>query len=191
MEKHPNTADFTRRLDAVLRTFAKIPTQIATIAVNFSKERFQEQAWLDSTKKKWLPLRYRRGSKSSRRSQTPLVKTGRLKRSIRKIEATSRRIIIGTDLPYAKLHNDGGAINNTVTVKSYQVSQHKRKRHTRTRAGRVEKVKAHTVKSHTVSSHRRKLNIRVPSRKFIGESYTLTRRIELFVTSQINKALKK
>lgn len=171
--------DFIRKMDALSKVHSKLPTEIAAIAVNFSKERFREQAWLDSTKEPWKKRKLRRKGKT--RSQTLLVNTGRLKRSIRKIYADSDKIIIGTDVPYAQIHNDGGIINTNVSVKAHNV-----KSFSRTRKGRVEKVKEHNVRSHN-----RKVNTKIPARKFIGSSYTLQRRIYLLAASRYAKALKQ
>lgn len=187
MANKPDISDFVRKIDAVLATYKRLPTEIATIAVNFSKERFRDQAWLDTTKIKW-PARKRQ--RPGRRSQTLLVDTGRLKRSIRKIKATPEQVIIGTDVPYAGIHNDGGTINKTATVKSHVIKSHRRKAHTRQRKGRSESVKAQIVKAYTVKAHIRKMNTKIPSRRFIGNSYTLTRRIELHITARFMRALK-
>jgi len=43
-------SDFIRRLDALSNAYKKVPNEVAALAVNFSKERFREQAWLDVTK---------------------------------------------------------------------------------------------------------------------------------------------
>jgi phage gpG-like protein len=169
-------------LDALQQTYKNIPAEVATIAVNFSKDRFRDQAWTDETKEPWKsrkrPRRGKTGKVSS--NQTLLVKTGRLKRSVRKISATEDKIIIGTDVPYAQIHNEGGTITGTATVKSHTV-----KEHTRMRKGRREKVKSHTVKAHS-----RKMNVKIPKRQFIGNSYTLQRRISLHITARFTRALK-
>ena len=171
-------SDFARKLDALVTTYSRLPTEIATIAVNFSKERFREQAWFDQTKEPWTPRkRARKGS--GRRSQTLLVDKGRLKRSIRKISATTDKVVIGTDVPYAEIHNNGGVINQVVSVK-----QHTRKAHSRSRKGRKESVKEHIVKS-----HRRKMNVRIPARPFLGNSQELQRRILEHITSRFEQAL--
>jgi phage gpG-like protein len=176
-----NTTDFARKLEALRQAYRTLPTEIATIAVNFSKERFNDQAWLDETKQPWAPRKRPRRGKTGKTSnnQTLLVKTGRLKRSIRKISATEDKIIIGTDIPYAQIHNEGGEITNTVTVKAHQV-----KEHTRKRKGRKEKVKAHTVKAHT-----RKMNVKIPQRQFIGNSKTLQDQILSHITARFERAL--
>jgi len=172
-------SDFTRKLDALSNAYSKVPNEVAALAVNFSKERFREQAWLDVTKTKWKPRAQRRKG-GAKKSQTLLVNTGRLKRSIRKIYAHESGVLIGTDVPYAQIQNDGGTISQNVTVKSFN-----KKSYSRTRKGRKETVKAHPVKSHS-----RKMNLKIPARPFIGESYTLQRRIYLLIASSFARALK-
>lgn len=189
MSNTVDISEFTRKLDAILDTYRKLPAEIAVIAVNFSKERFRDQAWLNETKHKWEPRKTQRG-RTGGRSQTLLVDTGRLKRSIRKIKATTEQVIIGTDVPYAEIHNEGGEIKKTVNVKSHAIKSHRRKAYTRNRNGRAERIKAQTIKTYTVKAHTRKMNLKIPSRRFIGNSYTLARRIELHVTARFIRALR-
>lgn len=172
-------SDFTNKLDSLSQAYSKLPNEIAATSVNFSKERFRDQAWLDKTKETWKP-RSRSRQGGSKRSQTLLVNTGRLKRGIRKVRADENLIIIGNDVPYAQIHNDGGIITGSAMVKQYT-----KKEHERYRKGRKE-----IVKSHKVSSHIRKLNIKIPSRKFLGNSYTLERRLYLLIAARFTKALK-
>lgn len=171
--------DFIRKLDAVGKAYKKLPNEIAAIAVNFSKDRFREQAWLDRTKEPWKPRRSRRAGK--KKNQTLLVNSGRLKRSIRKIHADENSILIGTDVPYAEINNNGGEINQNVTVKEHTVKSYSRKR-----KGRNEKVKSHKVKS-----HKRQMKLKIPARPYIGPSYTLQRRIYLHIASKFTTALKQ
>lgn len=163
---------FVKKLDAISDAYKTLPNEIAAIAVNFSKERFRSQDWYDTSRKKWKARsRNRAGSKN--RSQTLLVDTGRLKRSIRKLSANMNTVIIGTDVPYAQIHNDGGKIDKTVTVKS-----HSRRR--RKRGG-----------SSTVKSHSRKMNLNIPQRQFIGESNRLEMELFLHIEAKLETALKK
>lgn len=173
-------SDFTRKLDALSDSYRKLPNEIAATAVNFSKERFRDQAWLDKTKEPWKP-RARRRKGGAKKSQTLLVNTGRLKRGMRKISATQDSVIIGNDVPYAQIQNDGGVIEGTATVNEYTKREYQRKR-----KGRKE-----TVRSHKVGSHTRKMKIKIPSRRFIGNSYTLERRLYLLIASRFAKALKQ
>ena len=175
-------------MNALKTAHNKLPTEIAAVAVSFSKERFRDQAWLDETKHRWKPRKQpRRGGK--KRSQTLLVDTGRLKRSIRKISVTPNRITIGSDVPYATIHNYGGTITGTFNVRSPTVRSHRRRAHPRTR--RTETVKAQTIRTHTVVAHKRKVNIRISQRQFLGISYTLQKRLELLITARYMRALKQ
>lgn len=189
MSVDTDLSKFLRKMDAISKVYSSLPTEIATVAVNFSKERFREQSWLDSTKENWEKRKVAR--KGKKKSQTLLVDTGRLKRSIRKIYADERKIIIGTDVPYAQIQNDGGTINKNVTVRAHAVRAHSVKSYSRTRKGRNETVKMHTVKTHTVNSHSRHMNTKIPSRRFIGNSYTLNKRINLLIMARFAKALKQ
>jgi phage gpG-like protein len=157
-----------------------LPSQAAILAVNFSKERFVEQSWKDSSKERWKPRKSNNKRSKRRRNGAILVDTVRLKRSIRKIQVGNDYAIIGTDVPYAQIHNEGGEVNTTASVKSYT-----KKEHTRRRNGRKEKVR-----SHTVNSHKRNVRFKMPKRQFIGESATLAKRIENMITVEFSKALK-
>jgi phage gpG-like protein len=172
-----NMTGFIRKLEALNDAYKKLPAEIAAIAVNFSKDRFREQAWLDETKENWKP---RKRPRKGRGSQTLLVKTGRLKRSVRKISATEDRIIIGTDVPYAQIHNEGGTVTATVNVKAHTVNEHTRKR-----KGRNERLKSHSVKA-----HQRKMNTKIPQRQVIGNSKTLQDKIISHITARFERALR-
>jgi len=174
--------DLTRKMDALSNTYRTLPKELGAIAVNFSKERFINQAWLDSTKENWQPRKRSRRSVHNKKTtnQTLLVQTGRLKKSIRVISADESKIIVGSDVPYAQIQNDGGVINKTVNVKQHDVKQHSRKRN-----GRDITVKEHSVKAHT-----RKMNTTIPSRRFLGASYTLSKRMMNLITARFVRALK-
>lgn len=82
----------------------KLVSEFGTIAVNFSKERFVKKDWKNQVSEKWIPRkRHDRGSLMAR--------TGRLKYSIRKMSSGLNYVIIGSDVPYAKVHNKGGTHN--------------------------------------------------------------------------------
>ncbi len=169
---------FFAQVDRIANAMDKFPIQAAVTAVNFSKERFVMKNWVNRSREPWpknsratlKALRKRKGAKGSM-----MLRTGRLKRSIRKISWTRRFIVIGTDVPYAQINNDGGTINKTVKVKP-----HKRVI-TRGRA------KGKTV---DVKAHQRQMNTTIPQRKFLGESAILMRRIERLMERQLKEALK-
>ena len=169
---------YQAKLRQVLRN---LPRKIAIVAVNFSKERFKQQAWLDGGLQKWQP---RKNSRDSKRAL--LVKSGRLRRSIRAVSVTDKQIRIGTDVPYAQVHNEGG--NGTITQ---NVRSHSRREHSRKacyRNGR--KVSACRVKQHTVRPYSRQVQVNIPKRQFMGPSKALNKRVERIITRELNSVLE-
>ena len=158
------TVEFVKMLDRVERVSGTLPRKAATIAQNFSKfERFRAQNWVDTRTEPWPKRKGRQRGKS----RNLLVQTGRLKQSIRKVSVTPEKAIIGTDVPYARVHNEGFRRNVTVS------------RHTReSRKGR----------SYEVKSHKRRMNI--PQRKFLGASMVLDQRITRMMAAELTRAIK-
>jgi phage gpG-like protein len=144
-------------------------------AVNFSKERFVRKNWVDRSPEAWKarkpsPEWHSEAQKKAAARGSLMVKSGRLKRSIRVTKVTSNSVTIGTDVLYAQAHNEGAVINQTVNIKA----------HSRKRKGREHKVKA----------FRRKRKITLPERRFIGESAILMRRVERLIQREITDILK-
>lgn len=171
--------EYMQMLERLDRVYRNLPNKAATLVVNFVKERFNAQNWVDSRTEPWKKRKVNRGSKR-RQGRKILIDKSRLLRSIRKIEVTPYSATIGTDVPYAQIHNDGGKFSGNVTIKSHQ-----RKAHTRKHGRKRERVKATTVSSHT-----RKMRWRMPRRQFIGPSVVLDKRIERMMTADINNALQ-
>lgn len=171
--------DLNKRLAATKKT---LPRKVAAIVVDFFKGRFQRQSWIDRTTEKWAP---RKGKSKKNKGRAILVRSGRLRRSIRAVNITQEQIIIGTDVPYARIHNEGGKIEGTQNVSSYTRRAHQRKGYTR--AGR--KIKSTQVKQSTVKSHTRHVSRVMPRRQFMGASEALNKRVKGLITREINKAL--
>lgn len=160
--------DIINRLNRASKAIDRMPQKAAVIAVNFSKERFTRRNWVGTSRKPWA----KRKDQSARGSLMNV--TGRTKRSIRKIKIGREYIVVGADAPGAELHNEGGTINKTVTVR-----EHSRKITRGTRGGRA-----------TVGSHQRKMNLTMPQRQFMGESAVLARRLERMIEKDLKNALK-
>ena len=159
---------FAAIVDDVTRAIDALPARVATCAVNFSKQRFVDQNWHDTTPEPWKPRSGKRRGGVKRQSGAILVDSGRLKRSIRVISADSNRVVIGTDVPYAEIHNEGldGEVN---------VRQHTR----RSRKGRLYTVRAH------------KRRVHMPQRRFMGASQELTKQLEDLITTELKNAIEK
>lgn len=162
--------DFFQKLDAMKKLRRNWRTKAATIAVNFSKERFVRKNWVDTGREPW-PAWSPKYAKSDAHGASLMIgkQSGRLKKSIRKLKATQNTVVIGTDVPYAEMHNEGIDSTRTVRVRA----------HTRKRKGRAIEVKAHTRK------------MTMPQRRFIGESAVLGKRLEKHLQKEITKILKK
>ena len=157
--------NYLRRLNELQKLYRKFPTMAGITAQRFSKDRFVRKNWVDETSEQWKPRKNKApGSLMVGKG------SGRLKKSIRVTKTTRNSVTIGTDVPYAQIHNEGGVINKTVKVRE----------HNRKRKGRSEKVKAHS----------RKMNTTIPKRQFIGESKMLLYRVERMLQLEMLKILK-
>lgn len=166
----------------------RLPAQVGAEAVRFSKESWQRQGWLGNT---FQPWQLRRGGKNNA-GRAILMQSGRLRRSIRVLRATSDSVVIGTDVPYAAAHNNG--FRGTVSV-----GIHKRNRYKKERKGtgvysvKTKKERTRTVTSydgaHWVQSHTR--TMKIPKRQFLGDSPYLRARIQRLIAAEIMKAAKR
>lgn len=130
------------------------PRFAGTIGVSFFKDNFKKQGFINSSLEKWKPRKQKDSAKNRR---AILVKTGRLRRSIRITNTTSKSVSIGTSVPYAKIHNEGGEIKTSARIRS-----HKR----RTKKGTT-----------TVKAHNRNIKTKIPKRQFAGNSAGLNKRL--------------
>ncbi len=153
-----------------------LPMKLGAEAVKFSMQRFRSQNWKGNNRQPW---KRRKGNKSKGRGI--LVKSGRLRRSIRILGVRPGEVIIGTDVPYAEAHNEG--FRGTVTVGAH--SRNKYSKTTGKKNGR--KVSRKYESSTTVKAHKRNMNL--PKRQFIGDSPALTRELKNRIDLEIKKIL--
>jgi phage gpG-like protein len=153
-----------KRFKSVL---GRMPRILGNEVVNFTLDNFQRQGFLGNSFEPWAKRKEGWG-KDNRKGRAVLTNTGRLRRSVRIVQATQDMVVIGTDVPYAKAHNEGLRIGLIQTVKSF------------TRKSGVE-VKAHT----------RRVNQNIPRRKFMGKSPYLEARLKRVTTAELMKELKR
>ena len=159
----------------------KTASEFGTIAVNFSKERFIKKDWKNQVSEKWKARKRKdRGSLMTR--------IGRLKRSIHKISSGDNYVIIGTDVPYAKIHNKGGKIQKTIYVSAYTRKKTKAKS-VNLRTRKASRKRVDTGQSIKVKSHVRKMNLHLPKRQFLGRSRALEIRLQRHLKKEILKTL--
>jgi phage gpG-like protein len=161
-----------------------LPPVIGTIAVNYFKDSFRRQGWRDRTLKAWEK---RKAGTKNNKGRAILVRSGRLRNSIRIVSADVNRIVVGSDVPYASAHNEGA--QGQVQVRAF-----KRKRYARStvHSTQVFSIKSHQgVKStvtnvtgdYPVRSHTRNMNL--PQRQFMGDSYVMFLKIDKEVGNRI------
>lgn len=145
------------------------PKIVGVEAVNFFKHSWVRKGFIESANgsiNKWTA---RKTPVVPNRAL--LVKSGRLRRSIRIVDIRRQSVIVGTDVPYAKIHNRGGKVSQTRLVRPYQ---------RRKKSGGFSRVKAH-VRRYTAT---------YPQRQFIGKSDFLNRRIDTVLTYRLKNIFK-
>ena len=151
-------------------------------AVNFFKDNFTRQGFLDGGKVNRWRARSKRTEALSRKTRSRarrgiLVSTGTLRKSIRIVNWGENFVTVGTDKKYARIHNEGGLITQRVTAKQ------------RTFFWRMfYMTKDEAWRGMAMS---KTIRIRIPRRKFIGNSTDLNREIERVIRLGILKIFKK
>jgi phage gpG-like protein len=155
--------DFSKKATTSGSFFRKLPTLAGNMALNFFQDSWDREGFIDQRYKRWPD----RKKSAGRKSRKLLVKSGRLRRSLR-MQVSGSRIRIFTDVPYAEAHNEGTNISG-----SFRIRAHKR----RLPGGGTT----------TVRSHARQVNIKIPQRQFMGHSALLDKRLEMHVTRALNQ----
>lgn len=155
-----NISEFAKRIENLNRLYPRLPNLAATIAVKFVKDRFRAQNWIDTRTEPWPKRKETDRQRRKNSGRAILVKSGRLKRSIRKIITTQTLAVVGTDVPYAPYHNQGSGKKASGTFN-------------------IATRRENTVRSGTL-----------PRRQFIGESTALSRLIERQFTAELIRAIR-
>lgn len=150
------------RLNGMAKALATtFPKRASADAVRFYRDSFKNQGFTDRTLVKWKKVNGKPEGRVLR------GKTGLLSISVRPLKADYKGITIvagGPHVPYAKIHNEGGTIKGTQSVRA-----HRRKANTAImKDGRRVRRKAADVGAFT-----RTVNTTIPKRQFIGKSQVL------------------
>lgn len=141
-----------------------LPRELGARAVTFFKESFRRSGWLDRSLEKWKP---RRADSPKNKGRAILIKRGHLRGSIRIMSAGRDSVVVGSNLPYAAIHNYGES--GTATVRTHS---------RRTPSGGKTTVRAHTRA------------FSMPQRQFMGESETLDKIIGKQITDKIDSVFR-
>jgi len=170
--------DFKKEQIALESLFKNLPVWAGNAALNFFKDSWRRQGFIDSRFERWPKRRNDRDGKG----RAILVSSGALRRSLR-LRTGGTWFEIYTDVPYAKAHNEGETIEQTVTPRQRRFfwAMHAKARRTGDTAG------ADLWRAFALS---KKLTIKMPKRKFMGRSRLLERRIGAHVERGLLAALR-
>lgn len=163
------------------------PGMLGNTAVNFFLDRFRYQNWLGNATEPWAQRRSRKGRNAGR---AILVQSGRLRRSIRITRISGLQVAIGTDVPYAKAHNEG--FRGTVSVRGYARNRFSTEKVGSGKFTKKGKERMKTVKrisgSIEVKAHTRR--VKIERRQFMGDSPVLDRLLQRQLTAELMKGLR-
>lgn len=146
----------------------RLPAIAGNEVVNFALDNFKKQGFQGDTFQAWKPRkRNTKWNTNIREGRSILVKSGQLRRSIRITQINTQSVTVGSNVPYAKTHNEGLRIGQIQTVNSFT------------------RKNGQQVKSHT-----RRVDQRIPARPFLAQSQYLTAKLKRVITTEIMKALR-
>lgn len=150
---------------------------IGTHAVTYAKGNFRRQGF---NGEKW---------KGRKKDKTPgraiLIKSGHLRASIHITSTDNDSVSIGTDLPYAKIHNEGGQINHPSreAILSYSTKGGKlklAKTKTETQQRKIKEIRRATIKAYTQG---------MPKRQFLGPTPQLNTELKSLLNRELTQIL--
>lgn len=147
--------------------YIRLPIIIGNEAVNFTLDNFKLQGFMGATFQRWLPVKQNRWGKKKRGKSILIGSAARLRRSIRIVDLNADMVSIGSDVKYARAHNEGMRLGLIQTVKEFSRKN-------------GSKVKEHT----------RKINMRIPPRPFMGNSPYLNARLKRAGTALLLREIR-
>jgi len=101
MAKQANKIRAHQRI--IVKDLQNFITIMGREAVKHYKKSFRDQGFTDKSLRRW-----QRRRNNFEPDRATLTKTGDLKRSVRIVKKNLKSVTVGSDKPYAKIHNDGG-----------------------------------------------------------------------------------
>jgi phage gpG-like protein len=167
VNKIPDFMAMAEQLKRDARIYAEVTGE------TFFKDSFHNQGFTDEAFEAW-PDR-----SNGDLSYKILTVTGALLRSTRVMQSSEQQIVFGSDMPYAKLHNEGGTILVNVTPKMRKYFWFM------FRATEQQKYKWMAL------TKKKQLQITIPKRQFIGESATLMGLLDRWAINEITNRFKE
>lgn len=171
-----------------------LPRKVGIIAKNHFTDNFRKGGFVDSSLEPWQTTKRQQTGRGAEGKYTPL--TSRRDHLMRSITSHPKpgEVTIINDVEYANIHNEGGVVNPKVTDKMRRFAWYKVYSLAGIKKGSKKKGKtakplppeAEAWKAIALTKKSR-LNIKIPQRKFIGDSAALNKKIEELIVQTINK----
>lgn len=141
-------------------------------AVNFVLDNFKKQGFQGAGFQPWA----KRKNNKYRKGAAILIKSGRLRRSWRTTKNVSAlNTKISTDVPYARIHNEGGEINHPARKQVLHFNKKGFSKVSRAKFAQKVNVGAHITK--------------MPQRQMIGNSPVLTKQVRQTLEQHFTKVI--
>ena len=165
----------------VVRLKPQLIDAMGVEALHFIDDNFKMQGFQGATFQEW-PLRV---AKQKGPKRAILIQTGTLRRSFRQ-QNGAQGTTISTDVPYAQVHNDGGTIHmpSRGTILNFAGKK----------GGKLRLAKVRTEAQQRSIKEIRRANvpaydIKMPQRRFIGNSPVLNNRIQTEIVKILTQAI--
>ena len=164
------------------KTLSSSPRVIARLAINFMEENFEKGGFQSAEGKvdKWEP---RKNDDGSGRGVLIGKQSGRLQKSGTVFRADDKAVVVGVPdniAEYGRVHNEGGTVRPRVTEKMKKFAWFKYK----------ESGNKNQFWKNLALTKKKRLNIKMPKRQFLGNSPVLSNRIIKFFNNAFTKSLK-
>lgn len=179
-----------------------LPIKVGALAKAHFRENFRLSGFMDGGLRQWPSTRRQlAGGKAAAANYGPLLsRRNRLFGSIG-YKPGPGYVVIGTSLPYAAIHNDGGTVTPTVTLKmrKFAWAMYYRTLGKSAKSPKGKKAKASKPQPSSAASpeaerwkalaltRKQKLNITIPKRQFIGDSQELNAAINRKIGEEFDK----
>ena len=167
-----NILAIAERLRKLVQT---LPREVGEIIVNNTLDNFKNES-LDGVK--WVPRKDNSSDGERKGRRGLLIGTGQLRRSIRVIRIGNNSVVVGSEVPYAKIQNQGGTTHPSITEKSRKFFW-----------AMFEKTKNAKWKRMALTEETN-FTVNIPARPFLKVTPTLKRKIEIFVADKIRNAIR-
>lgn len=167
----------------------KLPRYVGKTAVDFFKENFRQGGWRDGGLKRWQPpKRFNERGNAAAQYGPLLSRQNELMNSI-DYRIQGNLIIISTDKPYAKIHNEGGPMNITIPITHQMRRFAWAKMYEANRNGDTDKAGRWKALALTKKSS---VNVQytMPQRQFMGNSAELKNEIETLIQRHLKSILE-